>query len=170
MKRDPFAFISALEKKSPRLARSAAMWALAFMSPFNARLKACLLEWTDRKCLIGVRRIRAVRNHVGSIHAGALFTLGETCAGLVIIRNFPFSGYRPLMSDVQVNYSRQARSDVTGECVMTDDMLADMRAVLEKGEVPSVRLVTNIYDDKKEIVAVVSTQWQVKPWNLVTLK
>lgn len=167
---DPFALISSLEKKSPKLARCVAMCALSWMSPFNRHLKARLIEWTNEKTVISVKRIRRVRNHVGSIHAGALFTLGETCAGLVIIRNFPFGKYRPLMSDVKVNYSKQARGDVVGECVLSAADLAKMYEALQRDEIPSLEMTTNIMNDQNEIIAVVTTQWQVKPWQLVKLK
>ena len=167
---DPFAFIKGLEQNSPRLARLATMCALSLMSPFNRHLKARLLEWTDEKALIEVRRIRRVRNHVGSIHAGALFTLGETCAGLVIIRNFPFKKFRPLMSDVKVTYSKQARGNVTGEAIIPPADIARMHETIKQGEVPSIEVTTNIFNDQKEIIAVVTTLWQVKSWQLVKLK
>lgn len=167
---DPFSLIASIEKFSPKLGRTAAMLGLSWMSPFNRHLRAQLLEWTADKVVIAVKRRRRVRNHVGSIHAGALFTLGETCAGLVIIRNFPFGGFRPLMSDVRVTYSKQARGDVTGECHITPDDISRMREVIASGEVPSIEMVTNILNTEREVIAVVTTQWQVKPWQLVKLK
>ncbi len=167
---DPFSLIACIEKFSPQLGRSAAMLGLSWMSPFNRHLRARLLDWTPEKAVIAVKRRRRIRNHVGSIHAGALFTLGETCAGLVIIRNFPFGGFRPLMSDVRVTYSKQARGDVIGECSVHPDAIAKMREVIASGEVPSIEMVTNILNTDHEIIAVVTTQWQVKPWQLVKLK
>ena len=167
---DPFAFIKGLEGNSPRLARMATMCALSLMSPFNRHLKAKMLEWTDEKAVIQVRRIRRVRNHVGSIHAGALFTLGETCAGLVIIRNFPFKYFRPLMRDVRVNYSKQARGDVVGGAIIPPVDIARMHETIKQGEIPTIDVTTNIFNDQKEIIAVVTTTWQVKSWQLVKLK
>lgn len=167
---DPFAFIKGLESNSPRLARMATMCALSLMSPFNRHLKARMLEWTDERAVVEVRRIRRVRNHVGSIHAGALFTLGETCAGLVIIRNFPFKHFRPLMSDVKVSYTKQARGDVVGEAIIPPADIARMHQTIMQGEVPTIDVTTNIFNDQKEIVAVVTTAWQVKSWQLVKLK
>lgn len=164
---DPFHAIARLEEKSPRLGHWAAMTFLSYLSPFNRHLKAKMLEWNNSKCTIAVRRRWRVRNHVGSVHAGALFTLGETCAGLVIIRNFPFGKYRPLMSDVRVNYSKQARGDVVGECIIAPEEIARMHENFKLEQVPSTEIVTNIYNADKEIIAVVTTVWQVKPWGLV---
>lgn len=167
---DPFSAIAKLERKSPALARFVAINFLSWLSPFNAHLGSRLVEWTDEKCVIAIKRHRGVRNHVKSIHAGALFTLGETCAGLVIIRNFPFAKYRPLMSDVKVNYSKQARGDVTGECVIPKETVARMLREIVAEQIPFVEVVTNIMNDQKEIIAVVTTTWQVKQWGLVRTK
>lgn len=164
MRFDPFKWIVGLERKSPKLARFVAISALSFISPFNAHLGSKLVEWTDQDCKIFVRRRRRVRNHVSTIHAGALFTLGETCAGLVIIRNFPFEGFRPLMSDVKVSYFKQARDDVTGEAHVPPEKIAAMHADLARGEIPKIEIVTNIYDHARLLIASVTTVWQVKPW------
>lgn len=164
---DPFHALSRLERVSPALARFSAMACLSLLSPFNGHLCASLREWSERRCVIRLKKCRSVRNHVGGIHAGALFTLGETCAGLVIIRNFPFSSYRPLMSDVRVTYSKQGRGTVSGECDFSPDVLARMHETIDRGEVPSVDMETRILNADREIVAVVSTTWQVKPWSLV---
>lgn len=164
---DPFQYIAKLERKSPKLAHAAVMGFLSWLSPFNAHLKARMVEWTDRRSVINLRRIRRVRNHVGSIHAGALFTLGETCAGLVIVRNFPFEKYRPLMSDVKVTYSRQARGDVIGEAEIASEEIRRMLSVIASGEVPFTEVTTTIRNGEGDIVATVVTSWQVKQWDLV---
>lgn len=167
---DPFHAIARLEERSPKLGHWVAMTFLSFLSPFNAHLKAKMLEWNDNLCVIAVKRRRRVRNHVGSIHAGALFTLGETCAGLVIIRNFPFGRFRPLMSDVRVNYSKQARGDVVGSCVIPPETIARMHEDLVNNEIPFVEIVTTIHDEDQLLLATVTTVWQVKRWDLVQLK
>ncbi len=167
---DPFQSLAGLEKISPPLARFSAMFLLSWISPFNAHLNGKMLEWSDGRCTIRVRRCRSVRNHVKGIHAGALFTLGETCAGLVIVRNFPFGQFRPLMSDVKVNYSKQARGDVVGQCVIPPETIARIHEELKAEQVPNVEVVTNILNTEQEIIAVVTTTWQVKPWGLVRTK
>lgn len=167
MRFDPFRMLVRLEKKRPALARFLAMVFLSFVSPFNARLRARMVRWDDNNCVIFLKRRRGVKNHVGTIHAGALFTLGETCAGLVIIRNFPFEGFRPLMSSVRVDYSKQARDDVTGAAHVGPETIGAMREALAGGEVPSVEIVTEISDGTGLPIAAVTTVWQIKPWQKV---
>ncbi len=167
MRFDPFRAIVSLEQRSPRLAHFVAMHFLSLLSPFNAHLGAKMTEWNDNVCKILVKRRRSVRNHVATIHAGALFTLGETCAGLIIIRNFPFGGFRPLMSEVRATYHKQARGDVIGEAIIPPEKIAAMHADLERGEIPKIDVVTDIYDKDRLLIASVTTVWQVKPWGLV---
>ena len=167
---DPFQAVVRLEGKSPAFARFATMFLLSWISPFNARLKADLLVWDAEKSVISVKRRRGVRNHVGSIHAGALFTLGETCAGLVIVRNFPFGQYRPLMSDVRVNYSKQARGDVVGKCVIPASEIERLKSEMNGDEPRFIEVVTDIFNAEKEIICKVTTTWQVKKWSLVRKK
>lgn len=170
MRFDPFRSIVRLEKKSPKLARFIAINFLSQLSPFNAHLGAKMVEWSDNSCKIFLKRRRKVCNHVKAIHAGALFTLGETCAGLIIIRNFPFEGFRPLMSDVKVSYFKQGRDDVTGEAHIPSEKIAAMHADLARGEIPKIDVVTDIYDQNRLLIASVTTVWQVKPWKLVQTK
>lgn len=167
---DPFKFLRGFETKSPKLSRNLTMAFLNKLSPFNCHLGAKLIEWTDDKALIFVKKKRGVQNHVKSVHAGALFTLGETCAGLVIIRNFPFEKFRPLMSDVRVTYSKQARGDVWGEAVAALGVMQKAHDVFNSGEVPIIEMTTNIMNNQKEVIAIVTTIWQVKPWTLVRTK
>ncbi len=170
---DPFKFLRGLEDKYPKTSKCLTMGFLNKLSPFNNHLGAKLIEWSDNRCLIFVKKRRKVQNHVGSIHAGALFTLGETCAGLVIIRNFPFEKFRPLMSDVKVNYYKQARGDVWGECIAAPGAIEAAHVTFQSAEIPTIEMTTNISGDvngERQIIAVVTTIWQVKPWGQVKLK
>ena len=56
---------------------------------------------------------------------------------------------------------------MTGECHVTGDTIENARKIFNAGEVPTIEMVTNIYNTEREIVAVVTTLWQVKPWKLV---
>ncbi|UNX53583.1 DUF4442 domain-containing protein [Georgenia sp. TF02-10] len=67
------------------------------------------------------------RNHVGSQHAGALFTLGEAASGAAVIGIFgtELSGLRPLTTDARINYRALARGVIR----------ADARLAQPSGEV-----------------------------------
>ena len=167
---DPIKLIERFESTSPALTNKMTMLALGLMSPFNAHLHSRLVKWTKNKIEIDLRCHRGVKNHVGGIHAGALFTLGETCAGLVLIRNFSFEEHRPLMAEVSVKFEKQARSLVHGVSEIADGALSSARKALKVGEAPFIPMLTLIVDDKDQKIAEVKTVWQIKAWNQVRIK
>jgi len=156
----------ALEKRSPALARRLAMGVLGIVSPFNSHLKTRMLEWTPLSARVELKMHRGVKNHVGSIHAGALFTLGESVAGLVIIKNFSFKKYRPIMRDVSVDFLKQARGDVYAVVKTTQSEIDRVKKDVDK-EPQILPMETNIFDGASGLVAKVRTTWQVKAWSQV---
>ena len=170
MRFDPVALAEVLESASPRLANVLSMKALGLISPFNSHLGAKLLTWSKNESKIEIKCHRAIKNHVGSIHAGALFTLGETCAGIIIIRNFSFKKFRPLMSDVEVKYSKQARGKVQGIAVLSLEALKKAQKEIREKKIPFIPMKTIITDEPGNVIAEVKTIWQVKPWKQVRKK
>jgi acyl-coenzyme A thioesterase PaaI-like protein len=163
-------FADALETRSPFLMRATSMKLLGFISPFNSHLKAHLKEWSSKEVRISMDCHRGVKNHVGSIHAGALFTLGETCAGLLIVRNFSFGEFRPLMTDINVKFTKQARGPIYGSCELSAPQLKKVKAALAKNEFPLLPMETFLFNEKDESIATVKTTWQIKPWKQISIK
>jgi acyl-coenzyme A thioesterase PaaI-like protein len=159
--------VDVIEGVSPKLSRRVTMLAISLLSPFNGHLKSKLVEWTKSKIIVELSNRRGIRNHVGGIHAGALFTLGESCAGLLLVKNFPFDRYRPLMSKVAVEYKKQARSTVYGHCEIAKKTLTQVKEDLKKKKIPYVSCKTVIKDKKGQEIAVVQTTWQLKLWSEV---
>jgi uncharacterized protein (TIGR00369 family) len=56
-----------------------------------------------------------VRNHIGSVHAGAVFTLGETASGVAMLGTFAeqASSLRPVTTEVAISYLKMARGKLT---------------------------------------------------------
>jgi acyl-coenzyme A thioesterase PaaI-like protein len=169
----PFDYFKILEKfeaKAPGLSRNISVKVLGLVSPFNSHLKARILDWSRESTTLEVRLHRGVKNHVGGIHAGAIFTLGETCAGLIIIKNFSFNEYRPIMSDVTVHFSKQARGTIVGVARVDRASLSKVEQGLKKGLPQMLELDTEILNSKNELIASVKTKWQIKSWDQIKTK
>jgi len=163
-------FWSLVEKAagmSPAVARRMVGTFLRVASPFNAPLRATVEVWEPTLVRIRVPNRRALHNHLGGVHAGALVTAGETPAGLLVLKTFPFHRYRIIMKDLSVRYERQARTDVVGEARLDPAALDQARAALDRGEAPLVPVETVLSEPSGERLAVVQTTWQVKPWSKV---
>lgn len=60
-------------------------------------------------------------NHVGGLHAGAMFTLAETASGALVIGNFEDliqSGVVPLAASATIGYSKLAQGRVTATATL----------------------------------------------------
>lgn len=107
-------------------------------------------------------------NHLGGIHACAMATVGEYCAGLSLLSKFGISKYRLIMSELSVTYTWQGRTDLEGICSPRVIDADAVKAALDEGQTYTQSFETILQEVKtgKE-VARVRTTWQLKPWNRV---
>jgi acyl-coenzyme A thioesterase PaaI-like protein len=152
---------------SPAAGRRMAGLFLRLASPFNAPLRASVEVWEPTRCRVRVPNRRALHNHLGGVHAGALVTAGETPAGLLVLKSFPFSRYRLILKDLAVTYQRQARTDLLAEARLESSAIQKAQAGLDAGEAQLLAVETTLSEPGGEPLALVKTTWQVKPWSSV---
>jgi len=100
-----------------------------------------LLEAGRGMARLGLRLRREMTNHVGILHAGALYTLAETTAGVAVQGAVPEAMI--LLRDAAVRYLKAGRSDVIASASTEpaasmrarERFVADGRADLEAGVV-----------------------------------
>jgi uncharacterized protein (TIGR00369 family) len=100
--------------------------------PFVATLKIEYehLDATSAVCVL--RDDPAFHNHVGGLHAGAMFTLAETASGAIVMASFEDlvqSGVTPLAATASITYTRLARGDVTASAELgrpAEDVRAEL--------------------------------------------
>ena len=152
---------------SPAIARRMVGAFLRLASPFNAPLKAKVETWEPTRCRVRIPPRRALTNHLGGVHAGALATAGETPAGLLLLKSFPLSSYRLILKDLGATYEHQARGEVVAEARVSQAALEQAQAGLARGEAQLVPVETTLSDRSGERLAVVRTTWQLKSWEQV---
>jgi acyl-coenzyme A thioesterase PaaI-like protein len=105
--------------------------------PFVRTLNLEFLEVTASRARLRLPDQQAVRNHVGGPHAGALFTLGESASGALVLANFAqiLDRATPLVVSAEIGYLRLARGAVTAEAVL-GRATAEILAELELGRRP----------------------------------
>lgn len=84
-----------------------------------------------------------VHNHIGSLHAGAMFTAGESAAGMAFTGAFvdQLERIHPLAAGAQIRYLAVARGDLTVEATLRDDV-AEIRDRLARDG--KVRFVVDV--------------------------
>ncbi|MGE3608675.1 MAG: DUF4442 domain-containing protein [Bacteriovoracaceae bacterium] len=137
--------------------------------PFNAPHGFKIKKLSSNSVEIFLPNRKLNHNHLGGVHACAMATVGEYCAGMSLLSSFGISKYRLIMSDLSVKYTYQARTDLTASCTHHIDKEAIQKALDSEGKYLQ-ELETIIRDKNGKEVATVKTMWQLKKWEQVRTK
>jgi thioesterase domain-containing protein len=117
---------------------------------------------------IGPRRVKLTAplagnvNHIGTVYAGALFTLAEMPGGALFLTSFDAARYYPIIKEMTIRFLRPAKTDVTVELTLGEE---EVRRITheadEKGKADYV-LEGEIKDAAGEVVAVSRGLYQVR--------
>lgn len=161
-------FFSYLLEKS---SHSSALFALSKLLDrkiaFNAPHKFKITKLEVNHVLVSLPLIRLNTNHLGTVHACAMATVGEYPAGLVLIKNFGFNKYRLILKDLNIKFTKQATTNLSAEVRIDDNFIPQLKEKLAKEDSVQIELCTIIKNDQSEVVAEVLTTWHLKNWESV---
>ncbi len=143
---------------------------LRFGIPFNAPHGFKIKTLNRDAVVISLPNSRKNHNHIGGIHACAMATVGEYCAGMSLLTSFGISKYRLILSELSVKYTYQGRVDLEGICSPNQIDVDSVSKGLEVHGKYLQELKTIIRDLKGKEVAEVTTVWQLKNWEQVKTK
>jgi acyl-coenzyme A thioesterase PaaI-like protein len=89
--------------------------ALAFRAPYFSTIHPHITGLRPGYCRVEIKDRRSIRNHLRSIHAGALCTLSELTGGLAVEATLP-SNLRWIPREMTVKYFKKARGNLVAEC------------------------------------------------------
>ena len=99
-------------------------------------------------------------NHVGTMYAGSLFTLGEIMGGAIFVASFDIGKYYPLVKEVQIRYRKPALTDIMVEAALTEDRVEQIRKEIEKKGKADFNLDLELIDVNREVVSLMQGIWQ----------
>jgi thioesterase domain-containing protein len=99
-------------------------------------------------------------NHVGSMYAGSLFTLGEFMGGAIFVASFDVGRYYPLVKEVRIRYRRPALTDITVELALSEDRVQRILQEIEEKGKADFDLDFELIDANAEVVSILSGTWQ----------
>ena len=71
--------------------------------------------------------LKGNENHIGSMYAGALFTLAEIPGGALVISAFDVSRFYPVVKEMTLRFRRPAAGDVTIEMSLSEEEVSRIR-------------------------------------------
>jgi acyl-coenzyme A thioesterase PaaI-like protein len=110
-------------------------------------------------------------NHIRGIHACAIATIAEFSAGFLLLSRLDPARYRLIMSELQVEYTYQAKEDIFSESRCSGErLLAEVITPLEQQELVTVKMESRVFDGAGNGIALAHTTWQIKRWDKVKTK
>lgn len=132
--------------------------------PMVATLGLEYLETTPERAVLRLPDQAAYHNHVGGPHAGALFTLGESASGAIMVAAFgdQLSRAVPLAVRADIDYRKLAKGDVTATATLNGPA-GEVVAALDRGERPEFVVTVEIARGDGAITAVMTVTWTLRP-------
>ena len=95
---------------------------LTFRAPYFSTIHPLVTDLSSGLCKVEIKDRRSIRNHIGTINAGAMCTLSELTGGLAVEASIP-SNLRWLPKEMTVNYTKKAKGKLIGLCSFDPNIL-----------------------------------------------
>lgn len=93
------------------------------------------------------------QNHIGSMYAGALFTLAEIPGGALFLTSFDTQRFYPIVKEMNLRFRRPATGDIHVEASLSKAQIEQLqKQATEEGKAEYV-LELQLTDDSGEVVA-----------------
>lgn len=131
--------------------------------PMVGTLNLEFLDLTDTTAVLRLPDQPAYHNHIAGPHAGAMFTLGESASGALVLGNFAqhLGEVVPLAVEANIAYQKVAMGPVTATATMTrtaEEILAELRT----GARPQFRVDVTIATQDGTVTGQMSVLWTLK--------
>jgi uncharacterized protein (TIGR00369 family) len=131
--------------------------------PYAAHTGVDLVEVKPGVAIAVLDQRDEVTNHIGTMHAGALFTLGETASGGAMVGAFQdlLGQIRPVAAGASIRYTRLAKGKLTAEARCSEPADA-LRSRLDADGKVVFDVLVDIQDADGQAVAGMTVAWHVR--------
>ncbi|HET8815542.1 MAG TPA: DUF4442 domain-containing protein [Solirubrobacterales bacterium] len=131
--------------------------------PFVAHLGIEILEVGPGEATVRLPGRPELTNHVGSQHAGALFTAAETASGAAFVGAFAvrMGDVTPLAKAAEISYERIASGAITAQGKLGIDAAEALEVLDEEGKV-EFPCEVELTDSRGNRVATATVRWHVR--------
>jgi acyl-coenzyme A thioesterase PaaI-like protein len=126
---------------------------LGWMVPYSGSVSPFVLLLEPGHARVRIVERRALRQHLGSVHAIALMNVAEMASGLAMLAALP-AGMRGIVTRINIQYFKKARGVLVAEsrCVVAPD--------LPSGEYD---FLSDVTDSGGDVVARATVTWKLGP-------
>jgi acyl-coenzyme A thioesterase PaaI-like protein len=131
--------------------------------PYNRHLGLEVLQVAGGTGRVRLPDAERLRNHVGSQHAGGLFSAGEAASGAAFVGAFAeqLDALRPLASSAHIEYLKLAQGPITAAGRLCEDVDALLARLEADGRV-DFEVEVELTDERGDTVARMSVDWHVR--------
>ena len=102
------------------------------------------------------------QNHIGTMYAGALFTLAEIPGGALFMTSFDVQRFFPIVKEMNLRFRRPATGDILVEARMSAEQIAEISTQAAEDGKADYRLDLELTDSSGEIVAISKGLYQMR--------
>ena len=101
-------------------------------------------------------------NHIGTMYAGALYTLAEIPGGAMALATFDASRFYPVVRDMHIDFRRAARTDVEVAVELADDEIERIRTEADERGKADWSWTCELTDAEGTVVTVTENRYQLR--------
>ena len=101
-------------------------------------------------------------NHIGSIYAGALFTVAELPGGALFLTTFDVERFYPVLKAMNIHFRRPAFTDVTVEVSLTEEEVQRIAEEADRLGKSEFALSVEVRDADNQVVAETEGVYQLR--------
>ena len=152
------------ELLDPAALAAGMLGAVPFARTIGVQFVEVRADGTGAAVTVKLPDAEAIHNHVGGPHAGALFTLGETASGAVVLAAFSeqLSRAVPLAVRAEIGYQKLALGEVTATATLGRPA-AEVVGELSAGQRPEFPVHVEIRRGDGAVTATMTVVWTLRP-------
>ncbi len=131
--------------------------------PFNVHLGLETVTVAQDHGVVKLPDAASLHNHVGSQHAGALFSAGEAASGAAFVGAFVemMGEITPLAESAEIAYRKLAKGEITATGRFTEDSDALKAQLNEEGRI-RFPIAVELTNSDGTVVAEMTVNWYVR--------
>jgi len=131
--------------------------------PYNRYLGLAVTEVADGRGVVRLPEEDHLQNHVGSQHAGALFSAGEAASGAAFVGAFAerMGDITPLARSAEISYRKLARGAITATGTLGEPKASLLERLDADGKV-EFGVQVDLADADGNSVAEMTVHWHVR--------